>query len=826
MTLRRGTRSSVEDSGIAALTANYRPLPGIYDEMIDATGALREHWQPLLDEFARLGPAELRHRFSLADQHLASAGVFYRVYEDRTSIARAYGLSHVPLLITAKDWAVISAGLSQRAELLEAILADAYGAGSLSAAGRLPAAMIAGSPEYLRPAHGIRPRGGRFLGFYAADIGRDAAGRWWVLRDRTQAPSGTGYALENRIALSRSLGELFMAYGVERLASFFDGVRSMLGHLREEGDAGICLLTPGPLNETYFEHAYLSRYLGFRLVEGQDLIVQGDRVYLRTVGGLRRVNVLLRRMDADFTDPLELNTGSRLGVAGLLSALRAGRVAVVNALGSGLMEAPAFLGFLPALGPHLLGERLAMPNVATWWCGQEAERSYVLENLDRLVVSPAFARAREVAPALPGFSNGDGGLDNLRQMIEARGVDFIGQEPVHLSTMPVWENGGLTPRPFVLRVYLAAGESGWQVMPGGMALVGERPGDRHITMQHGARTADVWLLSDTAGSGAAQRRPPETIEIRRATSALTSRAADNLYWFARYLERAEVTLRVVRALAARSIDLQRARPDAARLARMLHHWGAAGANQTAEQAVRTALFDRGQPGSVAALVASAATAGAVIRNRFPIDGWRALEDTRRGLEAAEHASSDALTIESFGNTLLRNFAAITGVELDNMNRLSGWRFLKLGARIERAILVSRLCRSLALDDGSPAALETLLELNGCEVTYRVRYPHGAALIPVLDLVLLDDSNPRSLAFALASVEDHIASFAHLRPRSGDVAGRDAIEDLRRRFAELELDTLAAPQLVAIENLLMQVSDAVTARYFDLSDSAHAAGEEQ
>ncbi len=470
--------------------------------------------------FANLGAEGVERRFALADQHLASSGVFYRVYEDRNSVARAYRLSHVPLIVSAEDWVHISAGLSQRADLLETILADAYGEGRLFASGRLPAALIAGSPEYLRPLRGVRPRSGRHLNFYAADIGRDAQGRWWVLRDRTQAPSGTGYALENRIALSRGLGQIFRSYGVERLASYFDSMRSMLGSQRDAGDAGICLLTPGPHNETYFEHVYLSRYLGFRLVEGQDLSVQDDRVLLRTVGGLRPVNVLVRRLDADFADPMELNTRSRLGVPGLIGALRAGHVSVLNALGSGLMESPALLGFLPALAPLLSGSELLMPNVATWWCGQAGERQFVLDNLDSLVVTSAFSTSIDRVPVRVTATAADEALNRLSQDISVRGIDYIGQQPVHLSTMPVWERGHLVPRPFVLRVYLTATPDGWQVMPGGMALVGEHPTDTQITMQRGARTADVWTLADNYGrhgdTSAATGGHPDPSSLRRA----------------------------------------------------------------------------------------------------------------------------------------------------------------------------------------------------------------------------------------------------------------------------------------------------------------------
>ncbi|MGA7490525.1 MAG: circularly permuted type 2 ATP-grasp protein, partial [Xanthobacteraceae bacterium] len=348
---------------IGALLAGYRPLSGIFDEMVDREGRVRPHWQPLLALLAGLGGSEIGRRFAAADRHLHESGVFYRVYEDAAGAERPWPLSHVPLLIAASDWQVLEGALIQRAELLEAVLADAYGPARLVREGRLPAAAMAGNPEFLRPLVGVTPRGGAYLRFYAVDVGRSPAGHWWVLGDRTQAPSGAGYALENRLALSRAMPDLYRELKVQRLAPFFQAVQASLSALNRQEDSRICVLTPGPLNETYFEHAYLARYLGFLLVEGEDLAVRDDGVFIRTVSGLKRTEVLVRRLDSDFADPLELNARSRLGVPGLVQAVRDGTVVIANALGSGVVEARAMLSFLPALAPAVLGRDLALPNV-------------------------------------------------------------------------------------------------------------------------------------------------------------------------------------------------------------------------------------------------------------------------------------------------------------------------------------------------------------------------------------------------------------------------------------------------------------------------------
>src|SRR6202167_3707544 len=378
MPAQRDATAEQEPASLDSFVAGYRLLPGVFDEMMDVDGRVRAHWRPFLAMLAELGADEINRRFGAADRYLSDSGVFYRVYEDAAGIERPWPLSHVPLIIEPSEWEQLETGLVQRAELLEAVLADSYGPATLTREGRLPAALIAGNPEYLRPLVGVAPPGGAHLRFYAVDVGRGADGRWWVLSDRAQAPSGAGYAIENRLALSRAIPDIYRTTRVERVAPFFQAFQAELYGLCRQDDAHICLLTPGAMSETYFEHAYLARYLGLLLVEGEDLSVRDDGVFVRTVSGLRRTEVLLRRIDADFADPLELNAASRLGAAGLLQAVRDGKITIINSLGAGLVEARAMLAFLPALAPIVLGEELKMQNVATWSLGRPQTRREML----------------------------------------------------------------------------------------------------------------------------------------------------------------------------------------------------------------------------------------------------------------------------------------------------------------------------------------------------------------------------------------------------------------------------------------------------------------
>src|ERR1700691_1706365 len=384
---------------VAQWTRGYSRLPGIPEEYISQGGAPRAVWTRFFEPSATLTPGDIERRFGSADRHLREAGVSYRAPGETSD--RLWPLSHLPLLIDDAEWHQLTAGIVQRAQLLELVLADLYGEGRLVAEGAIPAAAIAGSTEYLRSVCGVKPPGGRYLNLYAADVGRGADGRWWVLGDRTQAPSGAGYALENRLVLSRSFTSLYKSMNVERVAPFFEAFRAALRASADRDEPRIGLLTPGAFSETYFEHATLARYLGFLLVEGDDLAVSGDRIHIRTVAGLKRLDVLLRRVDSNFLDPLELHASSQLGVPGLLDVVRKNGVVVANMPGSVVMEARALLGFLPSLCRRLLGEDLKMPHIATWWCGQASAREEVLSRLDEVAIEGAYGRG---VPGFPGQS--------------------------------------------------------------------------------------------------------------------------------------------------------------------------------------------------------------------------------------------------------------------------------------------------------------------------------------------------------------------------------------------------------------------------------------
>jgi len=823
----RGGQDPAPSSDAAALArleawlSDYQPFVDAPDELAPPNGSTPEPWLRFLRAMAAYPEGDFSERFAIATRHIRDAGVSHRIYGEDSE--RIWPLSPMPLILAEKEWAEIAAGVEQRARLLEAVLNDLYGEGRLVSDGYLPAAVATGSEDFIRAMRGVTLPGKRPMHLYAADIGRGPDGRWWVLGDRTQAPSGAGYALENRMVLSRAFPHLYNAMNVERLAPFFGDFRASLAAAASRSDPRICLLTPGPFSESYFEQAHLARYLGFLLVEGDDLVVRDGVVYVRTIAGLKRADVIWRRVDADFIDPMELNSASRIGVPGLLEAIRAGGAVVSNMPGSGVLESNAMLSFLPALSRALLGEALKLPNVATWWCGQASERRLVERNLDTLAIAGAFS-----AKAHPSLARGPRLLadltgderDTLLSALKARAMDFVGQEVVRLSTTPTIRDGKLQPSPFILRVYAARTGDGWRIMPGGFCRISDQKDARALSMGAGAQASDVWVIAEKPVETVSLLAQRDGARVRRITGNLPSRAADNLFWLGRYLERAESTLRLVRSLCTSLMD-----PDAAthgagetldKLNALLISSGAVEKERLGRKVTdvtRHALYDEEAYGSVVSQVRAARWAAASMRERLSEDFWKRL----LRLEARLKGRIGARMTESVGleraETALRDLSTLSGLTQENMNRVAGWRFLDMGRRVERGVNTCRLMRTLADQDATVDDLDLLLDLIDSQITYRSRYLEGISLTPVRDLVMLDPYNPRSVAFQVMSLKAHIAALPALRD---DGMPEEPGRLLTRLASEVEVQDAAAldeAQVRRLEHMLLDLSDSITDRYF-------------
>ena len=794
---------------LAFAWSRYRAFDGRFDEAVDASGKARPAWNEFLDRLGSIPRKEFAKRWEEGLRVIHENGVTYNVYGDDEATERPWELDPVPLVLSEPEWRKVEAGLIQRAELLNRVLLDFYGPRKLLKDKIVPPEILFANPGYLRPCVGAPIPKGRFLHVYSADIARGRDGSWWVLSDRTQAPSGMGYALENRLVQSRMIPEIARECGLLRMAQFFRTLLETLAESapRSRDDPRVVLLTPGPKNETYFEQAFLARYLGIALVEGDDLAVREDYVYLKTLDGLQRVDVILRRLDQEFLDPLELRSDSQLGVAGLLGAIRKGNVSVLNPPGSGLAEAPALLAFLPNICRELLGEELLMPSVATWWCGQPAERSAVLGRFNELVILDAFAARAQVR-----FPGGESEASRM-QLLDAVRADpnrYAAQERVRFSTAPVWRDAQFEPRSMALRVHLVATKDGYAVMPGGLTRFAGRGQEAtlNISMQEGGGSKDTWIVSER------KPQPHQTfyderypIELRRGTTDFPSRSADNLFWLGRYAERSEFTARLLRQVLARVTSSEgfRALPDVAPLWSTLEAFGhflpaggAAGATVNPETAITQAIFDENHAGSLTQIHLDLQRLASTARGALSLDTWRITQDLASALQSRVliRRLSD---MDPLLDRVVTLHSALAGLASENTTRSQGWRFLDLGRRLERALYIIHLgkaCIGGHTARHSAAALDSVLESIDSAITYRRRHYYGPRLLPVLDLLLYDPANPRSLAFQLERIDQHLGQLPAERPRAFATDARKRLAKLLAETRTTELRAADAVELLA------------------------------
>ncbi|KAB2966994.1 circularly permuted type 2 ATP-grasp protein [Zoogloea sp.] len=760
----------------SSILSHYPYRPDSYDELFGEDG-VRPHWQEFLDHIDESSADTLKARAAQLARGIQQNGVTYNVYADPRGTDRPWSLDLLPLILPTEEWRGISAAISQRVRLLDALLGDLYGDQSTLAEGLLPPELVFGHKGFHWPCKGIKPAGGAYLHLYAADLARSPDGHWWVIADRTQSPSGAGYALENRLLVSRAFPDLFRDLQVQTLAGFFRGLQRSLGsQAPTDGEHPLTvLLTPGPFNETYFEHVYLARYLGFPLVEGQDLTVRHDTVYLKTVSGLKRVHAILRRLDDDFCDPVELRADSALGVPGLLGAVRAGRVLVANALGSGLLESAALPGFLPGISRHLLGEELLMPSVATWWCGEEPAKAVVLKHLRELVIKPTFPGGG--SDVIFGDQLDPTQLAALAARIEADPSAFVAQELVKLSRAPAWTGGNrrkLMTRAMGLRVYAAITPEGYSVLPGGLARVAGMDNTRILTMQKGGSSKDTWVPSDgPVSTFSLLQNTLRVSDLIGETGTLSSRLAENLFWFGRYGERCDAVARLAR-LALSRLSEGRRTERAGALSVMLDLAAGAGLIEgevsatplaKAELDLFRAVLDRRADCGLAANLQRLTWCATQAREHLSLDHWHALKRLSAEIESARGRVSDVSALLEFLDEALTTFVSLSGFAMDNMTRDMGWRLHIVGRRLERLDNLSgRLARFLRryAEVAGPLhrelAVEALLELCDSIITYRTRYRAQPELLPAMHLLTMDDANPHALAFQARMLSNYLKTF--------------------------------------------------------------------
>jgi uncharacterized circularly permuted ATP-grasp superfamily protein/uncharacterized alpha-E superfamily protein len=825
----------------------------------DASRPVAELWRKVAQGLAGLTDADPAALQDATARHAADLGLAFRLTGDEDE--RSWPLNAMPLIVGADEWAQVERGLIQRAGLMEKLAADIYGDQTLVTQGHLPAAVVAGSPFFARRMIGRTPPGGRFLHVYAADLARGPGGQWRVLQDRVRVAGGVGYALENRLAMSRAVGNLLADAHARRLSDFFAQMQAGMAAACRRENPRIALLTPGRFNQTYAEQAHLARYLGLPLVEGRDLTVLDDRLYVGTIAGPKRVDALWRWIDTTALDPLSFDAKSQLGVANLFDAWAGGGVEMMNWPGVEVLESAAFAAFLPRLCRVLLGEAPILPNVATWWCGQAVESSTVAARLDDLALLPAFGQPIEGLGSrdpVAGAGLDPKARDALIEALWRRPMDYCGQEIVRLSTTPAIIDGKIVPRPFTVRAFVArTADGGWTVMPGGFARLSSTNALPTSLMGAGDLSADLWIVDETPGKQHMGSRVAGEPPISRGGGILASQAADNLFWFGRYNERAETMVRIVRAILANPADSDAVLPSPSgegpgvgalrqaqhlgdsphpnpspegeglsrelpRLIALLRDWGAISAETARLSVARIcarALTETRLPSGVATLMRQRQQVGMALRERFARDFWRIVSRPMPSINVEQPQSM-------LGSTrwLTEHFSALAGLVAENMVRSAAWHFLEIGQRLERAQAICRMARELipAADEGEgTTALGLLLDLCDSQIIYRSRYLTRPLANPVRDLVLLDPDNPRALVFQVGEIVAHLAALPSLRDDNIPEAPLRAARALLGELQAATAPEMTPRRLAAVEAHLLELSDAISARYFLQLDSEDA-----
>jgi uncharacterized circularly permuted ATP-grasp superfamily protein/uncharacterized alpha-E superfamily protein len=807
-----------------------------YDELFFPDGKLRPDWEPLVSSLGEFGQTELRRRWEQARALLHEHGVSYDAYGDSQGVARPWNLSPIPVVLGSDEWRQVSQGLAQRARLLDAVLGDLYGSRKLLASGDLPPEFAFVNPAFLRPCVGVLTQSKYRMPLYAADLGRHPDGRILVLADRTRAPAGAGYALENRIVLKRSLPEVFRECQVERLALFFRAMQSTLRDLAPSNrdNPRIVLLTPGPYHAAYFEQAFMAQYLGLTLVQGGDLTVRDQRVYLKMLGGLQSVDVIVRRVRDDYCDPLELRPDSTLGVPGLIEAWRSGSVALANPIGTGVLQAPLLLAFLPALCRKLFGEDLALASPSTYWCGDPRSMAYVEAHWKDLVIRSAFP-GRSVAPIF-GATLSAHELEELRARVRSDPRMFVAQDSMVLSTVPTLVGETLTPAHLWMRAYAVASGETYRVMPGALSRVGGPDESVALSLRPGGESKDTWVRSGGPVSTFSMLSPASApAKLTRGGGDLPSRVADNLFWLGRYAERAEGVARLARAIGAGLSDQGGPNESEwpAELEALIRALGvktglpyleAADEQVATERWLLASVFDSDPVGTLRGALAATYRVARTLRDRISGDVWRALaqvhEDARRGQLASGPRALAALM--NLLDGVIISLAAFSGLAMDSMSRGHGWRFLDAGRRLERALhMVSLLATTLAPScPNEGPVLEALLEVADSSMTYRRRYLATLQAAPVVDLLMTDETNPRSLLFQLDTLAGHLAA---LPDGGGTTGGSPTLQEKLLLKASMELrivevEKICAPDSSGARPALRELLDKLATILPELSDS--------
>lgn len=824
-------------------TREYSPLPGVYDELCAAPGVLRPHWDEFRESTRHLSPEEFERRTRQAERMLYENGVTFNVFGENSELQRPWRLDLLPLVLAAQEWAQLEAGLSQRGRLLNALIEDLYGPQRCLQERWLPPEAVFGHPAFQRAFHGLAQEGEPSLLLYAAELARSPNGQWWVMADRAEAPAGPGYALENRIITGRMLPQVMHRVGVQRLAPFFIRLQNALKRRaqRTTDNPRIVLLSMGPRHSLYFEDVYLARYLGYTLVEGSDLAVRDDQVFLKTLSGLMPVDVIFSRGFEGGIDPLELGGYAPQGVSGLLQVIRNGRVSVANTPGCALVESPVFMAFLPFLCRQLLGEELLTPSIATWWCGQEPALKEVLARFDELVIKPAF-QASGGEEILPRELSTEARAE-LRAKMEASPELYVAQEIVVRSSSPVWDQQRVRAGHMAMRCFLVADGAEYNLMPGALLRINLDAAPMQLSITAGAGSKDLWVRAEGPIERVTLLTPEDQpVPLKRTGAFFPSRVADDLYWLGQSLDRSDFLTRLVRLVIDRlTTETDADIPELPQLIRALADQGQIEPGfaveelseqlPAIEESLPKSLFEDTEPQGLARAVSELQRLAARTRDWLSPETWRKLNQSAVTFFGSKIAQWDDLAdVLSVLSQLQLDLASVSGLINNGMIRGPAWRFLDMGRRIERARNIAALVRSTMLNDVPPSKelLKAVIEALDCRMTYRSRYLDNVQPNAVFDLAITDETNPNSIGFQLVALTEHVDALPQEANSPLRSEEKRLVMSAVHQVRMLTPDDLADPRReelrLAVDRLdrrLKSLSDVLNRRYL-----VHAGGPRQ
>ncbi len=817
---------------ISSLLQQYIPALSSYNELFSHDNQIRSDWQTFFSSLHDLGHEELQNRNSDILRLLRENGVAYNIYNDPSGQSRPWELDPIPQIITAHEWETINAGLVQRAELFNLLLKDIYGPQNLIKKGILPQELIYLHPGFIRSCVNIELHSSPYLVLYAADMARGNDGRLWIISDRTQAPSGSGYALENRFAMSSVLPELFSNLKAKRLSPWFDSLQQALTSIAPHNtdNPRVVILTPGPENETYFEHSYLAAYRGLTLVQGNDLMVKDNYVWLKTIDGLERIDVILRRLDDIYCDPLELKSDSLLGVPGLLQAVRKGNVAIANPLGSSIVENAGLVPFLPAVSEYFFGTGLIMPSIATWWCGQPGEMNYVIANMDKLVIRKIFRNIAGTRSAMDGASLSSSQKETLVKEIKANPHLYTGQEKINFSSTPSWVNGKIEAGHSLFRSFLVSHNQSYIAMPGGLTRTSTQKESFIISNQLGGISKDTWVLSadDEHDQPINLQLHTDHLQNKVFKRSLPSHTAENLFWVGRYTERVIYNARLQRTVMqtllrsntsadgdfenAQSVLLQTVTQCTYTFPGFFEEKDAGEKEDKFAKPwneLTDILYNEKRSGSLSNNLSLLKNAVYSVRNFWALDTWRVLLHMEEEWNKAKNdPHADHLRMISSIDMLNTSMFAFLGMNRESVRREQGWNIMDLGRKLEQSLYTITLLRSVfqkKYDEQTEyELLESVMIAGQSLITYRYTYRDHLQLPLVLELLMLDVNYPKSLAYLVKKINRYVT----LLPG----------EDKEFPVSPKQRNIQEADSLLKLANVVALTQyDPVTQEYFLLND---------